>query len=81
MRVKELTVEWSYTHNLSSEGRPYESMKFTAVETVELSPGDRPDEAYAIAWKSVSDQVSGQYNALLQRMTGGSGISVMQVGS
>jgi hypothetical protein len=56
MRVKEVSVTFSFTKNLGN----YQSLKIEAGAVVELGPGDKPEKVYAETFEMAKRQVDEQ---------------------
>lgn len=59
MKTKELTVSMSRKHNLGN----YENVDFFSSLTVEIEPGDNPQEVYAYARTFVMRDIALAYEA------------------
>lgn len=53
MKVKEISVGFTYTKNLGN----YENLKVDGEVTVSVDENEDPEEVYAKAWKLVKNQI------------------------
>lgn len=63
MRIKEVRVSSKFVKNLGN----YQSLATEAGATIEVDPGENPEEVFAKGWEMVKAQITEQVKSLKKK--------------